>query len=206
MAEEKDNVLNEINEQNEVNNVKCDLNYLKNSIKDFELPSSLYDFRKKVKKLFQIEDRDEDDIIIKYIYCEENNKNEKLIEIKKIEEYAEMLQRIESGDVKDQLLLIETGKAPSETSGKIPETFEDEIHCVIENELLAASDRIKKYLSGNKNINPSSKIHKNKTCNKCGENMSEMFINVLLLMKINYIAKNVCLIKKNPLLLSIKKS
>ena len=171
MAEENDNVLNEINEQNEVNNVKCDLNYLKNSIKDFELPSSLYDFRKKVKKLFQIEDRDEDDIIIKYIYCEENNKNEKLIEIKKIEEYAEMLQRIESGDVKDQLLLIETGKAPSETSGKIPETFEDEIHCVIENELLAASDRIKKYLSGNKNINPSSKIHKNKTCSKCGENI-----------------------------------
>ena len=174
MADEKDNVLNEINENNEVkevNNVKCELNYLNNSIKDFELPSSLYDFRKKVKRLFQIEDRDEDDIIIKYIYCEENNKNEKLIEIKKIEEYTEMTQRIESGDVKDQLLLIETGKVPSETSGKMPETFEDEIHCVIENELLAASDRIKKYLSGNKNINPSSKIHKNKACNKCGENI-----------------------------------
>ena len=167
---ENDNVLNEINENKELKNIKCNLHYQQNSIKNFDLPSSLYVFRTKVKQLFQIEDRGYDDIIIKYSYCENNNKKkEQLREVKNIEDYQDMIEKLDSGDVKDQLLLIETKHVPSEISGKIPETFEDEIHCVIENELLAASERIKKYLSANQNLYPSSKIQKNKACYKCGE-------------------------------------
>ena len=171
MAEgENDDVLNEINENKELKNTKCNLHYQQNSIKNFDLPSSLYDFRTKVKQLFQIEDRNSDDIIIKYSYCENNNKKkEQLREVKSIEDYQDLIEKLDSGDVKDQLLLIETQHVPSEISGKIPETFEDEIHCVIENELLAASERIKKFLSANQNLFPSSKIQKNKACYKCGE-------------------------------------
>jgi predicted RNA-binding Zn-ribbon protein involved in translation (DUF1610 family) len=171
MAEgENDDVLNEINENKELKNTKCNLHYQQNSIKNFDLPSSLYDFRTKVKQLFQIEDRNSDDIIIKYSYCENNNKKkEQLREVKSIEDYQDLIEKLDSGDVKDQLLLIETDHVLSEISGKIPETFEDEIHCVIENELLAASERIKKFLSANQNLFPSSKIQKNKTCYKCGE-------------------------------------
>ena len=179
---------NELNEKKEYNNVKCNLQYKQNYIKDFDLPSTLYDFRIKVKQLFQIEDRDYDNIKIKYFYCEDNNKKkEQLIEVNKIEEYEEMIQKLDSQDVKDQLLLIETEKVPSETSGKIPVSFEDEIHCVIENELLAAADRIKKFLSGNQNINPRSKIQKDKKCNKCEE---EIIGNVYKLVTSN--DKNFC--------------
>ena len=81
-----------------------------------------------------------------------------------------MLKTIKESEIKDNTILIEIDKVPSETNRTIPETYEEEIQCVVERELKGAAERIKKYLSGKKNCYPCAKSHK-KICSKCGRSI-----------------------------------
>ena len=165
MEDKKDN---ELDDQEELKNLQCKLNNLNNNIEDFDLPLSIYEFRTKVKQLFQIESMENDEILINYIFVDKKKKEQQLVEVVKDEDYKKMLKRISDNVVKDKLVYVETDKAPSEISDKIPSTFEEEIQCVIINELNAASERIKKYLSGKKKLYQKTK-NQERTCSKCGK-------------------------------------
>ena len=73
-------------------NIKCDLFYLKNKINDFELPTSLNEFRKKVKSIIGLDFNKLEDIIIIYIFKIKENNKEKIIEVKTDNEYNNMLK------------------------------------------------------------------------------------------------------------------
>ncbi len=98
-----------------------------------------------------------------------NNQKEEYVEVKTDEDYKLMLERINSNEIKDNSILIETDRLCGEISRMNPETFEEEIQCVIESELDAAFERIKKYLSGNKKCTPTSQNPKKKECARCGK-------------------------------------
>ena len=179
MEDERHNALDD---QEEFKNLKCNLNNLNNNIKDFALPLSIYEFRTKVKQLFQIESMENDEIFINYIFEDDNDK-EQLVEVVKNEDYKKMLKRISDNVVKDQLVYVETDKTPIEISGKIPGTFEEEIQCVIINELNAASERIKQYLSGKKKLYQKTK-NQERECSKCHkEIIGDIYRNVISMEK-----------------------
>ena len=167
--EDNENEKNKIEEElNQLKNLRANIFYLGNTIKDFELPLYLNDFRTQVKDLFKIETRTNDDISIVYIFEDDNDDKtkEKIIEAKTDEDYIQLLKRIESKEIKDETILIESSKISSEISQKTPETFEEEIASVVESELKAAGEKIKKYLSGNKKCYPLVKKAK-KVCSNC---------------------------------------
>ena len=148
----------------------CKLSYMNNEIKDFELPQTLNEFRKKIKSLFLLESKINEDIIIIYTYQtdDENDKDkDKLLEVKTDENYDLMLKRLKSDNIQDNKISIETDKLPSIISRTSQNSFEEEIKSVILCELKAAGDRIKKYLSGNKNCHPLTKKDDINTCSKC---------------------------------------
>ncbi len=167
---------NENNEQqNKMENLeeeyggqKANIYFLNTTIKDVELPISLNEFREKIKDLFLIKNRKNDEIFV--IYSKEENESESTIEVKTDEDYIELLKTIKESEIKDNTILIEIDKVPSETNRTIPKNYEEEIQCVVERELKGAAERIKKYLSGNKKCYPCVKIHK-KICSKCGRSI-----------------------------------
>ena len=149
-------------------NLKITVSYLNNNIKDLELPSSLYEFRKKIKSIFQIPNKI-DEIFITYTIDElneEKKKKERIIEIKRNDEYISLLKKINSDEIKDDIIFIETERVPDEISREISETFEDEIEYLIKTHLKAAGERIKKGLSAKRELYPSSNLQ-NKSCFKC---------------------------------------
>ena len=150
-------------------NIKCDLFYLKNKINDYELPTSLNEFRKKVQSITGLEFNKLEDIIIIYKFKIKENNKEKIIEVKTDSEYNNMLKRLKEDQIKDHSIFIETDKIPTETSRQNPETFEEEIEYLIESELKAAGERIKNALSGNKKCHPSAQNQDIKTCFKCSK-------------------------------------
>ena len=155
-------------ELNSLKNLRTNIFYLGNTINDFEMPLYLNEFRTQVKDLFKIESGTNDDISVIYI-MEDNDdekENEKILEAKTDEDYIELLKRIQSKDIKDDTILIESSKIPCEISQKTPETFQEEIACVVESELRSAGEKIKKYLSGNKKCYPLVKKAK-KVCSNC---------------------------------------
>ena len=158
----------EDDDKKKLENVKITLSYLNNKVKDFKLPSSLYEFRKNIKSIFQIPNK-LDEIFITYIIEESNEKNkkkEKIIEIKRNEEYISLLKKINSDEIKDDIIFIETERVPDEISRETPQTFEEEIDCLIRTHLRAAGERIKKGLSAKRQLYPSS-YTRNKICSKC---------------------------------------
>ena len=171
MEDENEKLQKEEEELKELNNLKANIFYLNNTINDFELPLSLNEFRTQINDLFHIESRSNDEIFVLYTYIaeddEDNKEKEQNLETKTNEDYILLLKRIKNDEVKDKNILIETDKIPSEICRKNPETFEDEIHFVVERELKAAAENIKKYLSGNKKCYPSAKSRKNKICSQC---------------------------------------
>ena len=168
--ENEENLQKKEEELKDLENQKSNIFYLGNTIKDFDLPLSLNEFRSKIKDLFHIESRKNDEIFVIYSLLEDgdNNKvNEKTLEAKTDKDFHLLLKRIKNNEVKEKTILIETDKVPSQISRINPETFEEEIQNVIERELKAAADNIKKYLSANKKCYPSAKNRKNKMCSKC---------------------------------------
>ena len=158
----------EDDDKKKLENVKITLSYLNNKVKDFKLPPSLNEFRKNIKSIFQIPNK-LDEIFITYIIEESNEKNkkkEKIIEIKRNEEYISLLKKINSDEIKDDIIFIETERVPDEISRETPQTFEEEIDCLIRTHLRAAGERIKKGLSAKRQLYPSS-YTRNKICSKC---------------------------------------
>ena len=156
------------NLEEEYGDLKADVYFLNSTIKEVELPISLNEFREKIKDLFLIKNRKNDEIFV--IYSKEENDSETAIEVKTDEDYIKLLKTIKESEIKDNTILIEIDKVPSETNRTIPETYEEEIQCVVERELKGAAERIKKYLSGKKNCYPCAKSHK-KICSKCGRSI-----------------------------------
>ena len=156
------------NLEEEYGELKADVYFLNSTIKEVELPISLNEFREKIKGLFLIKNRKNDEIFV--IYSKEENESETTIEVKTDEDYIKLLKTIKESKIKDNTILIEIDKVPSETNRTIPETYEEEIQCVVERELKGAAERIKKYLSGKKNCYPCAKSHK-KICSKCGRSI-----------------------------------
>jgi len=169
MADENNEQQNQIeNLEEEYGGLKTDIYFLNSTIKDVELPVYLNEFREKIKDLFLIKNRKNDEIFV--IYSKEENGSETTIEVKTDDDYIELLKTIKESEIKDNTILIEIDKVPSETNRTIPETYEQEIQCVVERELKGAAERIKKYLSGNKKCYPCAKSHK-KMCAKCGRSI-----------------------------------
>ena len=171
MADENENneQQNKIeNLEEEYGDLKADVYFLNSTIKEVELPISLNEFREKIKDLFLIKNRKNDEIFV--IYSKEESGSETSIEVKIDEDYIELLKTIKESEIKDNTILIEIDKVPSETNRTIPESYEEEIQCVVERELKGAAERIKKYLSGNKKCYPCAMSHK-KMCSKCGRNI-----------------------------------
>ena len=148
-------------------NKKINISYLNNKISNFSLPSSLYEFRSTIKSLFQIPNGI-DEIFIIYTREKKDKKKPKeiFVEVKMEDEYASLLQKINSSEIKNDIIYIETDRVPEEISREDSEKFEQEIENVINTHLKAAGERIKKELSRRREICPKSKIQK-KTCSRC---------------------------------------
>ena len=78
----------------EENHLEITLSYLNNKIEDFQLPSTLNEFRTKIKEIFQIK-KNIDEIFITYITEEQEegkeDEQEFVHEVKREEEYVDLL-------------------------------------------------------------------------------------------------------------------
>ena len=158
------------------NKLKATISYLNNKLVDFEIPSTLNEFRTQIQQIFQIK-KNIEEIFITYLKTEKTKKegneepNDKLHEIKREEEYSTLLDEIRKGDeIKDNIIYIEIDRVPEEISRDFSESFEQEIEYLIKTQLKAAGERIKKGLSGKMELYPSSKIQEKK-CFKCNKNI-----------------------------------
>ena len=153
------------------NNLKITVSYLNIKLEDFDIPSTLYEFRTQIKQIFQIK-KNIDEIFITYLTTEEEEEgkdepSDTLHEIKREEEYKTLLDNIKQDDaIKDNIIYIETERVPEEISREFAQTFEQEIEYLIKAQLKAAGERIKKGLSGKMELYPSSK-RQEKTCRQC---------------------------------------
>ena len=153
------------------NNLKTTVSYLNIKLEDFDIPSTLYEFRTQIKQIFQIK-KNIDEIFITYLTTEEEEEgkdepSDTLHEIKREEEYKTLLDNIKQDDaIKDNIIYIETERVPEEISREFAQTFEQEIEYLIKAQLKAAGERIKKGLSGKMELYPSSK-RQEKTCRQC---------------------------------------
>ena len=158
----------------EDNHLEITLSYLNNKIEDFQLPSTLNEFRTKIKEIFQIK-KNIDEIFITYITEEQEegkeDEQEFVHEVKREEEYVNLLGLIRQEDVvKDSIIYIETDRVPNEVCREFSKNFDGEIELLIKTQLKAAGERIKKGLSGKTELYPSTKIQEKK-CFKCNKNI-----------------------------------
>ena len=158
----------------EENHLEITLSYLNNKIEDFQLPSTLNEFRTKIKEIFQIK-KNIDEIFITYITEEQEegkeDEQEFVHEVKREEEYVTLLGLIKQEDVvKDSIIYIETDRVPNEVCREFSKNFDEEIELLIKTQLKAAGERIKKGLSGKTELYPSTKIQEKK-CFKCNKNI-----------------------------------
>ena len=158
----------------EENHLEITLSYLNNKIEDFQLPSTLNEFRTKIKEIFQIK-KNIDEIFITYITEEQEegkeDEQEFVHEVKREEEYVTLLELIKQEDVvKDSIIYIETDRVPNEVCREFSKNFDQEIELLIKTQLKAAGERIKKGLSGKTELYPSTKIQEKK-CFKCNKNI-----------------------------------
>ena len=158
----------------EENHLEITLSYLNNKIEDFQLPSTLNEFRTKIKEIFQIK-KNIDEIFITYITEEQEegkeDEQEFVHEVKREEVYVNLLGLIRQEDVvKDSIIYIETDRVPNEVCREFSKNFDEEIELLIKTQLKAAGERIKKGLSGKTELYPSTKIQEKK-CFKCNKNI-----------------------------------
>ena len=122
------------------NNLKTTVSYLNIKLEDFDIPSTLYEFRTQIKQIFQIK-KNIDEIFITYLTTEEEEEGKEepsdtLHEIKREEEYKTLLDNIKQDDaIKDNIIYIETERVPEEISREFAQTFEQEIECLIKAQL-----------------------------------------------------------------------
>ena len=153
------------------NKLKATISYLNNKLEDFEIPSTLNEFRAQIKQIFQIK-KNIEEIFITYNTTEEEEEGKEepkdtLHEVKREEEYTTLLDKIKQDDeIKDNIIYIETDRVPEEISRDFAQSFEQEIECLIKTQLKAAGERIKKGLSGKMELYPSSK-RQEKSCRQC---------------------------------------
>ena len=192
-------------DKEENRNLTINLYYLNNTINGFILPLCLNDLRTKVKKIFRIENRENDEIFFLYnITVEEKDEEEIIkkditIEVKAEDDYELLLKRIKSDEIKNEIIYIETDKVPGEISRKSPETFEEEVQCVIKNELKAAGERIKKYLSGLQKCYPSTINEDQNKCSKCNRVISGKVFRSVIEPEEQYFCEKCSLLENKPL-------
>ena len=190
------------NEIKELQDVKINVFYMNNKVNDFVLPTSLNEFRNKVKHCFLIENKNNEEISVLYFYKSNNEKDkvkEKIIDVKADKDYILMLNRIKSDDIKGNTVYIETDKVPSETSRLNSNNFEEEIHYLIECELKTAGEKIKKYLAANKNCFGSTKNEEKKVCSRCSKDIVGKIFRSVKDINDKYFCEKCSFIQKDPI-------
>ena len=147
---------------------KANLYYFNTKVDDYELPEAYIIFKEDIKEMFNIDPNINDELSLFYTFSDvgkDNKEIKKIIKVKTQDEYKEMRDRIQSKK-DDKTILIEVEKDSYNVSRKVPETFEEEIQCVVEREIKSAGERIRKYLSSNSKRYPKSK-KQDKQCSNC---------------------------------------
>ena len=190
------------NEIKDLQDIKINVFYMNNKVSDFKLPTSLNEFRKKVKNCFLIENKNNEEISALYFKNSNNEKDklkEKIIEVKTDKDYSLMLKSIKSDDIKDDIVYIETDKVPNETSRINSKNFEEEIHYLIECELKTAGEKIKKYLAANKDCFASTKNEENKNCSRCSNIIVGKIYRSVTDIDEKYFCEKCSFIQKDPI-------
>lgn len=200
---ESDNESENSNNNKDIKNVKINVFYMNNKINNIPLPSSLNEFRIQVKNIFLIENRTNEEISFIYFYITNNKKEkdkliEKIIDVKTDTDYSTMIDRIKSNNIKDGTIYIETDKIPDETSRKNSKNFEEEIQYLVESELKSAGERIKKYLSANKNCFILTKNKENKKCSRCQKDIAGNIYKSVTNIEEIYFCEKCSYIQKDP--------
>ena len=148
-------------------NYKANLYYFNSTVNDYELPESFLIFKEDIKEMFNIDSNINDELSLFYTILDkdkENKEKKKITKVKTQDEYKEMRDGIQK--IEDKTIFIEIEKDSFNINRKAPESFEEEIQCVVEREIKNAAERIKKFLSSNSKRYPYSK-KQDKQCYNC---------------------------------------
>ena len=159
---------NDKKEENNNKNFKAKLFYCNTTVEDYELPESFLIFKEDIKEMFNIDSNINDELSLFYTFLDvdkQNKEKKKITKVNTQDDYKEMRDRIQT-KIEDKTILIEIEKDSFNVSRKAPETFEEEIQCVVEREIKNAAERIRKFLSSNSKRYPYSK-KQDKQCSKC---------------------------------------
>ena len=168
---------NEIKEEKENKKYEANLYYFNSTVKDYELPESFLIFKEDIKEMFNIDSNINDELSLFYTFLDVdkmNKEKKKITKVKTQEDYKEMRDRIQT-KIEDKTILIEIEKDSVNANRKAPETFEEEIQCVVEREIKDAAERIRKYLSSNSKKYPYSKKQDKQCCNCNGLIYGDMY-------------------------------
>ena len=157
-------------------NYKANLYYFNSTVNDYELPESFLIFKEDIKEMFNIDSNINDELSLFYTILDkdkENKEKKKITKVKTQDEYKEMRDGIQK--IEDKTIFIEIEKDSFNINRKTPETFEEEIQCVVEREIKNAAERIKKFLSSNSKRYPYSKKQDKQCCNCSGLIYGDMY-------------------------------
>ena len=157
-------------------NYKANLYYFNSTVNDYELPESFLIFKEDIKEMLNIDSNINDELSLFYTILDkdkENKEKKKITKVKTQDEYKEMRDGIQK--IEDKTIFIEIEKDSFNINRKAPETFEEEIQCVVEREIKNAAERIKKFLSSNSKRYPYSKKQDKQCCNCSGLIYGDMY-------------------------------
>jgi hypothetical protein len=163
-------------EENDDKKYKANLYYFNSTVNDYELPESFLIFKEDIKEMFNIDSNINDELSLFYTILDkdkENKEKKKITKVKTQDEYKEMRDGIQK--IEDKTIFIEIEKDSFNINRKTPETFEEEIQCVVEREIKNAAERIKKFLSSNSKRYPYSKKQDKQCCNCSGLIYGDMY-------------------------------
>ncbi len=173
------------NEEKNDSKYKANLFYFNNTVNDYELPESFLIFKEDIKEIFNIDSNLNDELSLFYTFSDkdkENKEKKKIIKVKTQDEYKDMRDKIgtkidEKTNEKnnEKTILIEIENDSFNVNRKAPETFEEEIQCVVEREIKNASERIRKFLSSNSKRYPYSKKQDRQCCSCSGLIYGDMY-------------------------------
>ena len=163
-------------EENDDKKYKANLYYFNSTVNDYELPESFLIFKEDIKEMFNIDSNINDELSLFYTILDkdkENKEKKKITKVKTQDEYKEMRDGIQK--IEDKTIFIKIEKDSFNINRKAPETFEEEIQCVVEREIKNAAERIKKFLSSNSKRYPYSKKQDKQCCNCSGLIYGDMY-------------------------------
>ena len=172
--------MEEKNDKKQVKNdseYKANLFYFNNTVYDYELPESFFIFKEDIKEIFNIDSNLNDELSLFYTFLDkdkENKEKKKIIKVKTQDEYKDMRDKIEK-KIEKKTILIEIENDSFNVNRKAPETFEEEIQCVVEREIKNAAERIRKFLSSNSKKYPYSKKQDRQCCSCSGLIYGDMY-------------------------------